>query len=288
MNCEGGFIRLANRIEPEDGLRERVLALGKTDPKRRRRPVLKYAVSFVLAAAVFAGGALTLPRGFAGIGRKSAQAGFTVYVEADENGASSEVPMTPNRSFTIRQGDIYHDGIRFLGVEWADGKNNITALYKLNLKCVADGLAKVTYSTNRGSLDKKVNMTQEQGNQKDYREKAGIELPFGPVTETHEGHSVTYGYAKAGKQLTLDCGKEYDGIFAVKYSVALKDYGKDAHNGPQDGYDEFQAAKPALAEELRNTRLKITASFSDGSTCEKTVALSMGKDAWLINATLLG
>ena len=284
MSYEDGFVHLANRIEPDDGLRDKVLALGEKAPKRRKKTALKFAVSFVLVATVLAGGALILPQNLAGLGKKAAQTGFTVYVEADENGVSSEVPMTPNRSFTICNDDPRYtrSGSTGLKEKRKDGRYDVSLLYILKLKCSADGLNKVIYSTNSGSFDRAVPLTTEQLVDEKYRKEHNLEnILIGDGT-------VSYGYAICGKKLSLNCGKDYDGILGLKYTKTWNNYSSDwewnlIHKQGIKKYLEVTHAP--YVDDIRNTKLKITAVFSDGSTCEKTVSLST-ENGFFITATL--
>ncbi len=294
--------------------KDRVLAAVRTHEERpapasRRRPVMKYAVSFVLVAAVFCG-ALTLPKSLAGFGKKAAQAGFTVYVNAEENGASSmpgstavlsttagsyvgagensassETAMTPNRSFTIRNdtpGDTRVGGAG-LKAKRADGRYDVSLLYVMQFKCSAEGLTKVTYSTNFGSLDRAIHITNEQFESSEFREKMGLEnIMIGDSR-------VSYGYAPCGNELTLNCGKDYDGIFGLKYTKTGDGHSSDWERNMirTQGVAEFlKVTRSPYVDDICGTKLKITAAFSDGSTCEKTVALST-KDGVFLTATLL-
>ena len=87
MTYEDGFVNAVRRIEPDGGLRERVVTLGEQAPERRRKPVFKYAVSFALVAAVLAGGAFCWPmqpvrKDMGKLSVAVPQTGFTVVANA--------------------------------------------------------------------------------------------------------------------------------------------------------------------------------------------------------------
>lgn len=290
MSYEDGFVHLANRIEPDDGLRDRVLALEEQSPKRRRKPVLKYAISFVLVAAVLTGVTLIPSQNFAGLGKKTAQAGFTIYVEADENGVSSEVPMTPNQAFTVRNNDPSYNHPGFTGFQdkRSDGRYDITTMYVLKFQCSAQGLSRVTYSTNTGSIYRTVPLTQEQFDSEAYRREHNLmNLMTGDGT-----HS--YGYTDSGKELTLNCAKDgkdqdCDGIFGLAYKKTWDSYSAEwAWNMIRtQGLNKFLKVLHApYLKDICATRLTLTAVFADGSTCQKIIAVST-KDGNFLDITLL-
>ena len=290
MTYEDGFVNAVRRIEPDGGLRERVLALGEEAPKRRRKPVLKFAVSFALVAAVLAGGALIFPQNLAGFSNKTAQAGFTVYVEADEKGVSSKLPMMPNKAFTVRNNDPSYNRLGFTGYQdkRSDGRYDITTMYVLKLQCFAQGLSRVTYSTNTGSIYRTVPLTQEQFDSEAYRREHNLmNLMTGDGT-----HS--YGYTDSGKELTLNCAKngknqDCDGIFGLAYKKTWDGYSAEwAWNMIRtQGSNKFLKVLHApYLKDIRATRITLTAAFADGSTCKKIIAVST-KDGNFLDVTLL-
>lgn len=277
MSYEDGFVHLANRIEPDDGLRDRVLALEEQAPKRRRKPVLKYAVSFALVAAVLAGSALILPQNLTGghngvkAGNSSAwQLGFTVYADAvTTNGKTVKTSMTENKSLAI-QAEQAEPTLGGGGSRLANGKFRYDGYYALILKCVGEGIDKVTYETNQGIFEQPVAITEEQKNDPNFLEEYG----YDNLSET-DRNNQNFAYKPSGNKYSVDCDANYNGKLMLKYTEEA-----DQRISSRSEY------RGLFAKKIGQTTLKITAHFSKGQTCVKTVALSQDAQG-AIQATLL-
>ena len=277
MSYEDGFVHLANRIEPDDGLRDRVLALEEQAPKRRKRPALKYAVSFALVAAVLVGSALILPQNLTG-GHKSAKAGnspmqqfgFTVYADAvTTNGKTVKTCMTENKSIAI-QAEQTEPTLGGGGSRLADGKFRYDGYYALILKCVGEGIDKVTYETNQGIFEQPVAITEEQKNTPGFLKKSG----YDNLSET-DRNNRNFAYKPSGNRYSVNCDVNYGGNLMLKYTAEA-----DQRINSRSEYSGL------FTQKIGQTTLKITAHFSKGQTCVKTVALSQDAQG-AIQATLL-
>lgn len=265
MSYKDGFVHLANRIEPDSGLRERVLALGEQAPRRRRTPVLKYAVSFVLAAAVLAGGALCWPmqpvrKDMGSLSVAVPQTGFTVVANAATTGGSSQAELKPGLGFQIAK-ETDDDNMISVGAGRGDKtKSEEMMIAGIRLKCVGNKIQKVTYTVSRGDFQQLVALNAVQkAYYSSFRRLLSSDAKL--ILRTTES-----AYSEVGN--SLEAGSDYDGMLYLKEQTTITDM----------TWREIEHAEKytgAIPKRLFDgVKIKISVLFQDGTQSEKTVELS--------------
>ncbi len=261
MSYENDFVNAVERIEPDDSLRGRVLSLTKQAAKPRKRPVLKYAVSFVLVAAVLAGGALCWPmqpvqKSMGSLSIEAPQTGFAVVVDAATTSGASHVELKPGREFRVADG--------------TDGTNAITSGYRVGkkdeemviagfrLKCVGNDIQRVTYQTNRGKFQKLVRLNAFQ---KAYRD-AFRKLPDADL----EWATPDLAYSPVG--VVQEVEPDSDGMLYLKEQETITNLTSDEIE------NDLKFTTKIQKRLFDGTEIKIDVLFKNGTQSEKTVKLT--------------
>ena len=313
---EREFANVIGRMDVPDGLRQRVLGL-KQKPQREM-PFMRYAVPAALAVILILGSAVWLrsvtePRVPAlasasepiqsAVPRTAQKASPMKPYVPESQGQAGAVHPTPSRPTRPPTGKktvfLSVMPASYGGVGKAmnlaqnqttaiqaqkitgslDGGKGTAVLFRIPLHCVGDGISKVVFELNRGTLEQAVPLTKEQAQNPAELKQKGLE----PLTEPADGagsqEEPYFGFHPLGNSQTITNYKGNDtGFLAVKYVVSAESA------LPASETSEFQKL---LAAQVNGTNLKITATFEEGAICEKNVTLSSSTDGNSIQATLL-
>lgn len=267
MRNEMHFIQAVNRIEPDGRLKEKVMSLYSPVP-RRKVPVLKYAVSFVLAATVLAGGALFWPlqpvRNSVREGTGSVAApktGFAVVVDAATKNGYSQAELKSGGGFRVINTDGSADGM--CGGTTSDGKNvDWEGYFGFRMKCVGNDIEKVTYTTNRGEFQNLVKMNVLQNAY--YRKFRKMPPCDNNLTPAPGDMNDPRAYQPVGALQEL--APDSDGVLYLK--LTMHTYNEFL------GDDDLKFTTKVQRRMLDGTKIKITVMFQNGTQSSKTVRLS--------------
>lgn len=283
---EHDFMDAVGRIHADEGLKARVMALRGAP---RRKPVLKYAVSFALAAAVVCGfgfwpqGAVEQNAGAESGSVPAPRNGFAVMVNAAEKDGAKETELAPGKTFTLEtDGDQSTRGSGRINPE--TGKYEYLQIYQFSLKCVGDGIRTVSYETDKGIFEQKVGLAKSRiEDQKEQQSLIGqgFERLFSTKKDKTTQEEQSWGFKPLGTSFTEEQGNGEAGSLFVKYSIV-----SDQPIEPTE--QEPFVLSERLAEEVEGTRITMTAVFEDGSRLSKTVALSTSEHGLCVGATLVG
>ena len=280
MSQENNFVNAVERIEPNDSLRGRVLSLTEQPVKRRKRPVLKYAVSFVLVASVFAGGALCWPmqpvrKDVGSLSVAVPQTGFNVVADAATTSSASHVELKPGRAFQIADETGGTNDTEEGHSRNGQKKQEMMGIAGFRLKCVGNDIEKVTYQTNRGAFQKLVRLNAFQ---KAYRD-AFQKLPNANL-QWATPDSV---YSPAG--VVQEVSPDSDGMLYLKVQETVTDLTSDEIE------NDLKFTTKIQKRLFDGTEIKIDVLFRNGTQSEKTVKLTFPDqepgDSGYITATLL-
>lgn len=276
---ERDFMDAVGRIHADEGLKTRVMALRDAAP--RRKPVLKYAVSVALAAAVVCGlgfwpqGTVEQNAGAEGGSPK----GFAIMVNAAEKDGG-ETALAPGRTFMLRSEGDQHSGGRG-GWNKETGEYEYMSIYEFPLVCVGDGLRKVTYETDRGVFEEKVEVTQEQAEDEQSLIRQGYENLFRKKDDRESGRTLYYAYRPLGAAVTQDVSSKDAGLLLLKVEASSE---KDLRPTEENHF----LIQDCIGEAMTGTRITVTATFGDGSSLTKTIELSGGEHGFRVGVTLIG
>lgn len=267
MSFERHFIETVNRIEPDIGLKEKVTSLYSRT-SRRKVPVLKYAISFILVMTVLAGGSLFWP--LQSVQRKSETdmgsilpplTGFIVVTNAIAKNSSSQTEMKPGQEFRIVNGD--GASVQMVGGYTKDGKNEKwEGFFSFQLKCIGNSIKKVTYTTNHGEFQ---NLVRLNVFQYAYYNKFGKMPPFyDNLTPAPGAMNDPMAYQPVGETQAL--APDSDGELYLK--LTMNTYNEFL------GDNDLKFTTNVQRKMLDGTKIKIMVAFQNGTQSSKTVRLS--------------
>lgn len=282
---ERDFMDAVGRIHADEALKAKVMALRGAP---RRKPVLKYAASVALAAAVVFGAGFWPQGGKQSAGAESGsipipQAGFAVVVNAAEKDGAKETKLAPGKTFTLETDG--NQSARGSGMPNPEtGKYEYLNIYQFSLKCVGEGIRTVSYETNKGVFEQRIGLAKsliDDRNEQQSLIGQGFERLFSTEKDKTTQEEQSWGFKPLGTSFTEEQGDEGAGSLFVKYSIV-----SDKPIEPTE-QDHFVLTE-RFAKELQGTRIKITAAFEDGSVSSKTVELGTGEHGLRVSATLVG
>lgn len=271
MSFEDELTETMKKMEPDAGLKAKVMALYRAEaPRRHRVPApLKYAACFALALAVLAGGALFQP--LQPVRREGTQAGafpppatgFAVVVNAATADGGRQEELKPGHTFRLAtDGPI--NGIQTTGGYHAANSKKIDweAFFGFQLKCVGTGVEKVTYETNRGEFQNLVKMNAIQKLYYDMHRTLNGSL----WEKTLRPAGGNLAYQPVGTAQTL--APDSDGVLYLRLTMSTDVVDTETLDSQMEFTTKYEH------QILEGTEIKIAVFFQDGTRSRKTVRLS--------------
>lgn len=328
---------IANRLRAEveretPDVKGRVMAsvfnreiLREPEERKVRRPMLKYAVSFALVAAVL-GGAFSIPRIFPAARQPETQSAagvtassrnttmaqenpFVLQAYAAEVSASSQSTkgfgMSISRPITIygdkiknavfeQQGLSIYDGYNVLK---ATGGELLCAQYVgFNIKCVGNHIKSISYAIDRGGFAQIKPLTR-----KEYW-SIWEKIPYWAAHNNKTQDNPDYG---DGKSMEVENGDGFDaghGYFPVgdSYTISYADQDNYAvqyacrvtKSVSRKEYEDANADLRKIPHEMKEAMdgavVTVTAHYDDGSTSSKKCVLKLDRNYWAFRAVEIG